>query len=222
MRLEAVLFDLDGTLLDRRATFRHFLQDQLERHSHLLLRPGSDGHLEDLLAFDHNGMTDRDEFYLEVERRVPLHPGSGAELRADFEERFPGACIPMHGLTETLETLRRWRLRLGLITNGRVLMQRRKIAGLGLGPLLDAVVISEAAGCRKPDPRIFALALDELGVGPRAAAFVGDNPDADVAGARGSGLLAVWKRDPFWPEPSGADWVIDELPELLPRMAELG
>ena len=55
----------------------------------------------------------------------------------------------------------------------------------------------------------------------RAGMAVQRNVTADVAGAKGSGLLAVWKRDPFWPEPPQADWVIEELTELLPRLAAM-
>lgn len=82
-------------------------------------------------------------------------------------------------------------------------------------------MISEAAGVRKPDPHIFALALETLDVEPSRAAYVGDNPEADIGCARQSGLVAIWKRDPYWHEPAAADWVIDDLAEIPPLLYAL-
>ena len=55
----------------------------------------------------------------------------------------------------------------------------------GLGGSLDAVVTSAGAGARKPDPAIFAAALELAGCGPDEALHVGDTPEEDIAGARG-------------------------------------
>jgi putative hydrolase of the HAD superfamily len=63
--------------------------------------------------------------------------------------------------------------------------------GLGLGAAFDAVVWSSAVGAAKPAPAIFAAALDRLGVPPAAACHVGDDREADVAGAADAGLHAV-------------------------------
>jgi putative hydrolase of the HAD superfamily len=97
-------------------------------------------------------------------------------------------------------------------------VQGRKVDGLGIRHFLDAVVISESIGIRKPDPGIFAEALAQMGVSPASAVYVGDNPDVDIVGAKRIGLLAVWKRDPYWTEPRDVDWVIDDLTELLPLL----
>lgn len=61
----------------------------------------------------------------------------------------------------------------------------------GLAPLLDAVVVSAQEGVGKPDPRIFARALQVAGVDAADAVHVGDSPDADVAGALAAGIRAV-------------------------------
>ena len=58
--------------------------------------------------------------------------------------------------------------------------------------MLDAVIVSERAGVSKPDPRIFAIALEELDVRPEEAVMVGDSWKADIAGARAAGLRPVW------------------------------
>lgn len=56
---------------------------------------------------------------------------------------------------------------------------------------VDAVVVSATAGVAKPDPAIFAQALSALGAGAAGAIHVGDDPEADVAGARAAGIEPV-------------------------------
>lgn len=65
------------------------------------------------------------------------------------------------------------------------------LSGLGLDAELDLVLRPADAGAAKPDPRIFALALERLGVTAAEALYVGDDAEADVAGARKAGLHAV-------------------------------
>jgi 2-haloalkanoic acid dehalogenase type II len=61
----------------------------------------------------------------------------------------------------------------------------------GLLGSLDGVVCSAAAGARKPDPRIFEVALREAGCAPEDALHVGDTPGEDVAGAEAAGVRAL-------------------------------
>lgn len=88
-----------------------------------------------------------------------------------------------------------------LVTNGTVVQQAAKIERTGLGPLLDRVVISEEAGMKKPDPRIFALAVD--GREQRAETWmIGDHPTAEIAGGRAAGFSTGWvSHGRSWPHP---------------------
>ncbi len=61
----------------------------------------------------------------------------------------------------------------------------------GLGEMLDGAVSSAVAGARKPDPAIFAPALQLAGCGPEEALHVGDTPGEDVAGARAAGIRSL-------------------------------
>ena len=56
----------------------------------------------------------------------------------------------------------------------------------------DAIVSSEAARCYKPEPAIFACALDALGIGPDRAVHVGDSLHSDVRGAASLGITTAW------------------------------
>jgi putative hydrolase of the HAD superfamily len=122
-------------------------------------------------------------------------------------------------VNETLDALRTAGLRLGLITNGSTLVQGGKLDATALHAKLDTVLISEVEGLRKPDEVIFQRAAMRLDSRPADCVFVGDNPDADVRGAKAAGMRAVWVRDSWWTEPPEADGVIDEVSELLPLLA---
>lgn len=86
---------------------------------------------------------------------------------------------------------------------------RGVLADTGLAPLLDGAAISAEVGAAKPDPAIFARALQLAGVGPREALHVGDTAAADLAGARAAGVRALHL------DRSGAD------PDALTSLAEL-
>jgi putative hydrolase of the HAD superfamily len=126
---------------------------------------------------------------------------------------------------ETLEVLERWsaaRVPLALVTNGASVLQRRKVAATGLERFFSAIVVSEELGVGKPDPAMFAAALDELGIDAGGAVMVGNDLDRDVAGAIAAGVRPVWVRRPGaddddLPAPDGVDVIADlrELEALL-------
>lgn len=100
----------------------------------------------------------------------------------------------------------------------------------GLREHLDAIVISDAAGIRKPRPEIFQQVLDELGASPETTLHVGDNLAADVGGASGIGIRTVWitrrvsdpdSRLQAYDGPA-PDHTINDLSELLPLVESLG
>jgi putative hydrolase of the HAD superfamily len=80
---------------------------------------------------------------------------------------------------------------LGVISNadGRV---RRQLEMAGLAPFFEVIVDSAEVGVSKPDPAVFRLALQRLGVAPTDAVYVGDIRRVDVEGARAAGMRALW------------------------------
>jgi putative hydrolase of the HAD superfamily len=89
----------------------------------------------------------------------------------------------------------------------------------GVAELFDTIVVSDAVGWRKPRPEIFELALQQLGVAPGDALFVGDRADIDVAGAQAMGMPVAWvnrDRAPLPPGIRAPDYEIREIGELGP------
>jgi putative hydrolase of the HAD superfamily len=93
---------------------------------------------------------------------------------------------PMPGAVRAVSELERLGLRLAVVSNWDVALSGY-LEQLGLAPRFDAVVTSAEAGAPKPDPRIFRLALERLGVRPERALHVGDS-EADEEGARAAGM----------------------------------
>jgi putative hydrolase of the HAD superfamily len=112
---------------------------------------------------------------------------------------------------------------LGLISNVTLLpeLMRADIEALGIAQHLDRAMFSSEVGVRKPDERIFRRMLDELGVEPEEAVFVGDRLLDDVAGAHNVGMRAVLTHEFRQEEPSSIqpDAVIDRLPKLIDVLA---
>jgi putative hydrolase of the HAD superfamily len=93
---------------------------------------------------------------------------------------------------ETIQWLRDSGCRLALVTNGGTATQRAKVEKFGLTSLFDVILIEGELGFGKPDPRVYAKALSELGVGAHDAWMVGDHPEWDVAQPQRMGLRGVW------------------------------
>jgi putative hydrolase of the HAD superfamily len=111
--------------------------------------------------------------------------------------------VPVPGAAETIAALRERGLKTGLITVCSEDVPRLW-AETDFHGLFDAEVFSASVGLRKPDPRIYRLALDELGVEPAEAMFVGDGANDELEGARRVGMEAILihrpGEDPPWAE----------------------
>jgi 2-haloalkanoic acid dehalogenase type II len=233
--LEAVVFDLDGTLVDAvggwHDTFAELWPRLLEAAPSLRtlgdasavydrqLRP----YMHHAHAQDGGGEWD-DAYVVAAFRRLLREHGCKDESLVDevataYIERQNAHTVLYADVERTLARLDH-RYRLALVSNGLGRDQRAKIERAGLAPRFEAIVISEEVGLLKPDPAIFERALEALGVDAAAALYVGDNRAHDVAGAAAAGMRAVWldrDGDPFDDEhsPDAVIATLDELPPLL-------
>ncbi|MEU4689014.1 HAD family hydrolase [Actinoplanes sp. NPDC023714] len=168
--IDAALRSLGGTTqLDsaHRAGLREHL-DHIWHHAHTI-----DPRSERDLSHDRH----RDVFA----RTVALHPGAGPELIAALYAVMPDQWAPFADTVPVLRELRARGVRTVVLSNIGLDI-RPHLDRIGVGELIDGVVLSYEAGLVKPDPAIYARALELLGVPAVETLMVGDSPRDDVGG----------------------------------------
>ena len=142
--------------------------------------------------------------------------GDPARAAVGYTTRLAGKAHLLPDAAQVVAELAR-RARLCLVTNGLSVVQRGRLAHSEISGHFTAVLISEELGFAKPDPRFFHAAAEALGLEPGSLLCVGDNPGADIAGARAAGIDACWFAPGGgpWPGPGAAPAYIAR------RLAEL-
>jgi putative hydrolase of the HAD superfamily len=113
-----------------------------------------------------------------------------AEWRRTYNQPFGLWTVVEPAAERALAAAREAGVKTAVISNSNGSV-RSILASVGLTPYLDFVIDSGEVGVEKPDPRIFAIALERAGVEPAEAVHVGDLHAVDVVGARAAGLEAI-------------------------------
>jgi phosphoglycolate phosphatase len=217
---DAVVFDLDGTLVDSAPDLQAHVNSLLEE----LGRPGLE--LNDVRLLVGDGARTLLRRGLEATGGVP----AGVDLDllyARFLERYtarPADNSTVHGgVVEVLQRLGTEGLRLGVCTNKAQAPTDRLLAALGLERFFAAIVGGDAVPAKKPDPGHLRAVLERLGAAPARSVMVGDS-EHDVLAARSLGVPSVLVSFGYTPVPAralGADWVIDHFADLPAALASL-
>ncbi|TFE02313.1 HAD family hydrolase [Jeotgalibacillus salarius] len=212
--IKAILFDLDGTLLDRDASLKQFLEDQYERFSEAFHHISKDTYMKRFIELDAKGYVWKDKVYSQLIKEFNIAGLNYEQLLQDYLDHFQHHCVGFSNLHQTLEGLQQNGLKLGIISNGRCQFQKNNIKGLRIEQFFNEILISGCENLKKPDPEIFKRALARMGVKAEETMFVGDHPLNDIKAARHTGMKTVWKEDLHW-ENAEASYVIEDLQELL-------
>ncbi len=241
--IRALLFDLGGTL----HAVRHTADSRLNYCAHLLRILEEHGivldtdpeKLDALLAVN----TEEYKHYSERTRRELPQPeiwsrwylrefdvpeeqlAPFAEEMSFYYDRERLINTPRPRLKETMEELHAMGIRLGVISNIiSTTLVPFVLKEYGIDGLMECTVMSSSTGIRKPDPRIFDIAMAEMGLTAAETGYVGDTISRDVLGARNAGLglnvridnPSIAHRDAAFqgPDAPKADFVIHELYEL--------
>jgi 2-haloacid dehalogenase len=225
-RYDAVLFDVDDTLLDFRASEAAACRAVFDLYPVTGLSPDA------FLAAFWNASDIAWDLYMQkriaraevadqtFEALALLFPMSDQfdthAAALTFDVAFAEHSVAEPGASSVLASLHGWCVT-GVISNHEYpAIQRRRLASSRLAAFLNVVVISGDIGIEKPDSRLFDHTLHLLGMTAEQCLFVGDSIISDDAGARNAGMDFCWYRRHHTPPfaPTTAVNVIDSLAEL--------
>lgn len=199
MKYKAVIFDLFGTLVDifSRAEYDRILKEMavaLSVASHDFSRAWIAGRDARILG----QVTGPLGSLIEVCRRLGAAP-TQAQLELAAKARLDYYSLNMKPRPEAVEVLTQLRMRgcrTGLISNcaTEVYPSWKQTP---FPQLIEAPVFSCSVGLRKPDPRIYEVAVTKLGVRPGSCLYVADGDEGELQGAIESGIDAVRVRVPY-------------------------
>lgn len=212
--IRTVLFDLDGTLLDRDASVKMFIESQYHRINKWVGHVPKSEYINRFIELDNRGYVWKDKVYQQLVQEFNVSEITWEELLEDYVENFKSYCVPFSNLIRSLEELKKQNVMLGIITNGFGQFQMDNICALGIEEYFETILVSEWEGLKKPNPRIFHRALHKLGVRANESLFVGDHPFNDVKAAQEVGMIGIWKRDEHWSSSIDADFIVEDLAEV--------
>jgi pyrophosphatase PpaX len=210
----AVLFDLDGTLIDSIGLLlkcvRHTFEGRAVAPTDEEWVAGIGTPLSAQLAAYANSPE-------EVEALTLRYRTFQREQHDDLTNAFPG-------VVETLLELERRGNPMGVVTSKSNEMMNRGLAWVGIDKLMRTTIGMDSCSIHKPEPFPVLLALQELGYSPEEAVFVGDSPHDILSGnaAGVTSIAAMW--GPFSKaqlEPAQPNVYLDRIEDLIPVLDEL-
>jgi putative hydrolase of the HAD superfamily len=208
-----VLFDFDGTLLDRDQSVLKFVDMQYDRLNKWVGHIPKKIYITRFIELDSRGYVWKDKVYQQLVNEFNITGVNWEYLLQDYINEFKNNCVPFPNLLIMLEELKRNNIVLGMITNGYGQFQMDNIKALGIENYFETILVSEWEGLKKPDIQMFKRALNQLNVESNQSVFVGDHPENDVKASQNAGMKSIWKKDVQW-DIVDADFIIDDLAEI--------
>jgi putative hydrolase of the HAD superfamily len=161
----------------------------------------------------------RDLIKMTIESLGGKDEGYADEIAQLFVRRHMERMTMFDRAEETLIELRRSGVKLALLTNGGIYEQRAKIEKFQMEKYFDTILVEGETGFGKPEPEVYLMALERLGVKAEETWMVGDNLEWDVEGPQKLGIFGIWNdyRNTGLPQGSKVvpDRIVRSISELL-------
>jgi 2-haloacid dehalogenase len=225
MKYPYIIFDADNTILDftwseadaLRQTLSEAAGADFNPEIHIPLYRDINRQIWDQFE---NGEIDSENLKTERFRRFFSEIGSDNspdEVSGTYLKYLAQSARFITGAEELLQKLSAPGICLALVTNGLTRVQTPRFRAAGMDRYFPIILISEELGTAKPDPEIFSLACDKMGVSnKREVLMVGDNLNSDIRGGNGFGIDTCWFNPDRLPRENGIlpTYEIKELREL--------
>lgn len=189
---KAVLFDFDETLQDRTLAFEGYMDAFLDEYLPNISQREREAHKQDMRITGNGGYVNRVEWCTNLVKMWGWENAPDATVLANhYDYNFGDFNVIFENSIPLLKELKARGYLTGVITNGPSVLQNHKMDTSGLRPYCDIVVVSGDEGVHKPDPRLFEITAERLGVKPQECVYVGDHPVNDIQGALSAGMGAI-------------------------------
>ncbi|WP_443612529.1 HAD family hydrolase [Acinetobacter pseudolwoffii] len=227
MPIQAVLFDLDNTLTHRDLTTQAYSRYLAEYYAPALAQVEPDKIIEIVRRIDNGGYPKKELLthgsigasaaYALLRELSWLNPPSIEELAQFWFSQFGRFAVEMPAAEQVLTQLKDEGYQLAIVSNGGHDTRLNTIRGLGIEPYFDEIISSGLVGFNKPQPEIFQITAERLGVQPAQCLYIGDHPINDVQGATEAGMHALWMQG-FHTDAEYIQYKIQQLPEIFAHL----
>jgi len=228
-RVKAVLFDLDGTLVDTAKSqllanmhvVKMLLNFLHSRNVHISQQSLLEAIEKLSLEMDLKLLYNRDVWWSKILKKMnlkgPIPSEFARKLTLGYWSKYSRGMVKYGDALPTLKYLKEEGYKLGLVTDtdGTLGIKAKRISKSSILRLFDVVVIAgEETKKVKPDPSSYMLALRKLRLKPPDAVYVGDKPFTDIKGAKALGIITVLIRRKSWKKYVKPDFTVDDLNQL--------
>lgn len=187
--IKALIFDLDGTLIDRQKAFTEGMTSIL--HDYFDNEQLINDMLVDILEWDKRGSVERIIVFIKLLEKYNIKDVTAEELDLQWKSMSGKTTYLYEDVRDTLTILKK-KYKIGILSNGGTKTQRRKMDTINIYDLIDYSLISGEYICSKPDKRIFDYVCTQMGFKPEECAYIGDSYRIDIDGSLNANMMPIF------------------------------
>tara|TARA_B100000902_G_scaffold16701_1_gene20054 strand:+ start:321 stop:1004 length:684 start_codon:yes stop_codon:yes gene_type:complete len=217
--IKAIIFDLDNTLLDFVKMKRFAVKAAVTAMNEAGLNVDEKKAFDDIFDLYINKGWEYQQVFDDY-----LHQTTGkvsnkvlAAGIVSYRRAREATLLVYPNVNKTLIELIKMGIKLAVVSDAPSREAWMRLYYLNLHHVFDPVLTYDDSGSRKPSPKPFLMALDELNIKASEGLMIGDWPERDVVGAKQIGMKTIFARygDTFGTVDSGADWDVDDIYDIV-------